>query len=286
MPEPVQESADSKSFFGIIIHSFFVIPFFIALAAVLLFGTMHWLTREQLTAYDYLEQVRVGGMTKRWQAAFELSKILANPKLIPAQEQFITELKSAFTGAAQDDPRVRQYLALAMGRTGKTEFVEVLVASLADPNTENLFASIYALGMLKDPRSIGPLTKVLDHPNARTRSMTVAALGAIGRDEARPALRRMLTDPEPNVQWGAAISLAKLKDPSGTMIVRNLLSREYLSQFPAVDANEQTQLILQAVQASQFLNDPDLWVRIRDLSKNDNSMHVRATALAALEDKQ
>lgn len=90
---PKSNQTEEKSFFGVIIHSFFVIPAIIAVSAVILFSSINWLTREQLTAYDYLEQVRVGGMTKRWQAAFELSKILANPKLIPQEEKFQVQLK-------------------------------------------------------------------------------------------------------------------------------------------------------------------------------------------------
>ena len=59
------QHADEKSFFGIIVHSFFIIPFLIAVFCVLLFVAMRVLTLEQHSAYDYLEDVKTGGLSKR-----------------------------------------------------------------------------------------------------------------------------------------------------------------------------------------------------------------------------
>lgn len=275
---------EEKSFFGIIIHSFFVIPFIIAMAALLLFASMHWLTREQLTAYDYLEQVKIGGITKRWQAAFELSKILANPNLIPQEERFANELTAAFQNSKTDDQRVQQYLALAMAKTGNPVFLNTLVAGLNGAGDDNLRTIIYALGLLKDKRAVPTLLQYLDNPDERVRSITVVALGNIGDENIRPALRRMLQDSEPNVQWGAAISLASFKDPAGKNILKNLLNRNYLSQYKEVDPQEQTQIVLEAITASSQLNDAELNKLLQELSKNDESMRVRSLSMAALQE--
>lgn len=283
MENQEQTQGPDRSFFGIIIHSFFVIPFLIAIAAVLLFGTMQWLTREQLTAADYLEQVKTGGLPKRWQAAFELSKILANPKLIPQDEHFNRELETAFSAAGQDDPRVQQYLSLAMARTGNPRFFSLIVSALQKSNPKNQYALIYSLGMLRDPRAVPVIVPYLENTDARVRSISVVALGNIGHDSVRPALRKMLKDPEPNVQWGAAISLAKLKDASGRDILENLLDRAYLTQYKEVDPGEQTQLVLQAINASAGLNDQKLKAKLKELSQKDENMIVRSAALKSLE---
>ena len=129
--EQTLAEANPKSVFGIIVHSFFIIPFLIAVFCVILFTAISLLTREQQTAYDLLNDVKIGGLTKRWQAAFELSKILANPKLIPPEERFSTELIKAFRQSKQDDSRVRQYLALAMGRTGNSIYLAPLINGIA-----------------------------------------------------------------------------------------------------------------------------------------------------------
>lgn len=278
-PNPPEE----KTFFGIIIHSFFVIPFLIAMSAVILFAAMHWLTREQLTAYDYLEQVKVGGLTKRWQAAFELSKILANPKLIPSEKRFSDELSSAFENAKSDDARVRQYLALAMAKTANPEFLTPLVNGLSTAKDDTQRTLIYALGMLRDKRAIPTLLQYLDNTDGRVRSMTVVALGTIGDSSITPALRKMLQDDEPNVQWGAAISLASFGDGSGKNILKELLNRNYLSQYKEVDPQEQTQIVLQAITASSKLNDPELNEKIRELTTTDPSMNVRSEGFAVLK---
>ncbi len=290
MDNPVEEkqantSTQEKSFFGIILHSFFVIPFFIACSAVVLFSSMHWLTREQLTAYDYLEQVKVGGLTKRWQAAFELSKILANPKLIPDEKRFQNELQSAFVNSTNDDIRVGQYLALAMAKTGNPVFLNTLISGLTGAKDENVRTIIYSLGMLKDKRAIPTLLQYLDHANARIRSIAVAALGTIGDGNVAPALRRKLQDHEPNVVWTAAIALANLPqaDPAGKNIIKDLLSREYLSRFKEVDNQEQTQIVLEAIIATSKLNDTQLNSVLSELAKNDSSMRVRSQCLAYLE---
>src|SRR3989338_5274875 len=94
-----------KSFFKIIVHSFFIVPFLIAVFSVLLFAGIHLLTREQRSAYDYLEDVKTGGSSKRWQGAFELSRILANPRLVPKEARFTQEIIRAFEQSAHDDPR-------------------------------------------------------------------------------------------------------------------------------------------------------------------------------------
>lgn len=272
---------EEKPFWGLMIHSFFVIPFFIALSCVLLYSGMKLLTREQRDAYDYLEDVRVGSLSKRWQSAFELSKMLNNPDLIPDDARFAEKMISAFQNARHDDKRVRRYLALAMGRTGNPKFLSPLLKDISTEEGEDLYAFIYALGMLKDKRGARVLHQYLDHSNARIRSATVASLGNIGDVHSKKFLKKSLSDPEPNVQWGSALSLAEMGDAAGKMIIAQLLNREYLKQFPAVDAQEQNYLMLAAIKAAENLNEPDLHKRIKKLAATEKDMKVRSAAIAA-----
>ena len=70
---------EKKSALRVVVHSFFVVPFIIAIFAVLIFLVVRIMTAETNTAQDYLEDVKIGGTTKRWQGAFELSKIFIQP---------------------------------------------------------------------------------------------------------------------------------------------------------------------------------------------------------------
>ncbi len=119
----------------------------------------------------------------------------------------------------------------------------------------------------------------LDHPDTHVRLAAVIALGNISDESSVLFLRKALHDSEPNVQWDAAIGLAKMNDASGRDILINLLDRNYLAKFPEVDLQEQTQIIIVAIQAAKFLNDGVLNSVIGQLAKNDTNMNVRAAAL-------
>ncbi|HLF17859.1 MAG TPA: HEAT repeat domain-containing protein [Candidatus Omnitrophota bacterium] len=276
---------EEKPFLKVIVHSFFIIPFLIAVFCVLLFAGIYLLTSEKRSVYDYLEDIKIGGLNKRWQGAFELSKILANPKHVPKEERFINEMVSAFEQAQHDDPRVRQYLALAMGRTQDERFTQPLVKCLKEEKENNLTAIVYALGMLKQKETADGLYPLLGHPNARIRSVAVVALGNIANPESIPLIKNALGDLEENVQWGAAISLAHMGNNSGKEIIAQLLSRQYLSQFVEVDANEQNHLILTAIEAARLLKEETMLAQLQELSANDQNMKIRSAALNVLENQ-
>jgi len=274
---------EERSFFGIIIHSFFIIPFLIAVCCILLFTSVRLLTREKSDAYDLLENVKIGGMSKRWQSAFELSRILVNEKERPKDERFAKELKNAYRHSKHDDNRVRQYLALAMGRTKDPQYLSVLIEDINDEKEENLPSIIYALGLLQNRRALITLYTFLDSNNKRIRSLTVAAIGNIGHISSKEYLKKALHDPEANVQWVSAISLAKFGDDSGKGILSKLLNRQYLSQFTEVDYKEQDHLIISAIDAAKFLRNSALNNQIKQLSQNDQNMKVRQAAMEALK---
>lgn len=281
--KPEEETTqEEKSFLGIIVHSFFIIPFLIAVFCVLLFAAVNLLTSEKRTVYDYLEDVKTGGLTKRWQGAFELSKIIANSQ-ITNDPKFSTELINAFEHAQHDDDRVRQYLALAMGRTGNLIYVQPLINALKNEKDLNITSVIYALGMLQDKKAADVIYPYLGHVDARIRSIAVVALGNIGNSESIPYLREALKNSEANVQWGAAISLAQMNDNSGRNIILSLLNRNYLSDFSEVDPQEQTNLMLSAISAASFLKDTDLDMAIKELAQNDKNMKVRAAAMKYIQ---
>jgi HEAT repeat protein len=272
-----------KSIFGVIVHSFFIVPFFIAVFSVLLLLSVRMLTMEEQTVYDILNDVKTGGTTKRWQAAFELSKILANPDVIPDDERFGQELIHAFKEAQHDDDRVRQYLALAMGRTGLSRFVDPLMEGLDDQSEDNLYAIIYALGLLQDSRALPALYEYLDHPQARIRLAAVMAVGNIGDASSEKYLKSGLNDSDSNVQWDAAVALAKIGSDAGVGILSRMLDRSYLNNFPAVDQNEQNHILLVVIQSASGLKNKTLREKIRYLAENDGNMQIRRAAMEVVE---
>ena len=276
--------AEKKSLLRVVIHSFFVVPFIIAIFGVLIFLMLRILTIEPRTAQDYLHDVKIGGNTKRWQGAFELSKILANPGMVPREERFVNDLISTFEYSEKErDDRIRIYLALAMGRTKDLRYATILEKTLNDENEEILAAVIYSLGLINSPTSLEQLLLMFEHESARVRHQVVVALGNYDGDQVQIILKQALHDPEPNVRWDAAIALAKQKDDSGRTILLDLMDRKYLDSFPNIDAVEQNQAILAAIRSSRDILDDELRQVLLDLMENDLNMKVRQAARNTLK---
>ena len=276
--------AEKKSLLRVVIHSFFVVPFIIAIFGVLIFLMLRILTIEPRTAQDYLHDVKIGGNTKRWQGAFELSKILANPAMVPKEERFVNDLISTFEYSEKErDDRIRIYLALAMGRTKDLRYATILEKTLNDENEEILAAVIYSLGLINSQTSLEQLLLMFEHESARVRHQVVVALGNYDGDQVQIVLKQGLHDPEPNVRWDAAIALAKKKDDSGRRILLDLMDRKYLDSFPNIDAVEQNQAILAAIRSSRDILDDELRKVLLDLMENDLNMKVRQAARNTLK---
>jgi HEAT repeat protein len=276
--------AEKKSLLKVVIHSFFVVPFIIAIFGVLIFLMLRILTIEPRTAQDYLHDVKIGGNTKRWQGAFELSKILANPGMVPREERFVNDLISTFEYSEKErDDRIRIYLALAMGRTKDLRYATILEKTLNAENEEILAAVIYSLGFINSPTSLEQLLLMFEHESARVRHQVVVALGNYDGDQVQIVLKQALHDPEPNVRWDAAIALAKQKDDSGRRILLDLMDRKYLDSFPNIDAVEQNQAILASIRASRDILDDELRQVLLDLMENDLNMKVRQAARNTLK---
>jgi hypothetical protein len=120
-------------------------------------------------ARDYLDEIRSGSANRRWHAAFELSKLLqAGKDRALADPRFVPEVLDVYKNAAHDDPRVRRYLTLALGRLHDARATAVLAevaggeGAGSDGETQ-----IYAVLALSH-RGSGALGTLL-LPAARTR---------------------------------------------------------------------------------------------------------------------
>ncbi|MEE2876377.1 MAG: HEAT repeat domain-containing protein [Candidatus Neomarinimicrobiota bacterium] len=279
--------ANEKSSVRVIIHSFFVVPFLIAALGVLLFFIWSLLTYEPKVAEEFLADVKIGGATKRWQSAYELSKLLADPDSGPVSERFVAEMASAYEYALNDpNPRVRQYLLRAMGQTGHPSFVEVISNALKETDENVVADAVYALSFYDDAGNSRLIDEKVSHASPLVRNRTAIALGAMRSAQGENNLRSLLSDPEPNVRWNAAVSLAKHGDASGRNELLNLLDRSYLSRFEDVDRYEKEQAMMVAVKAAALLNDDEVNEALRRLSEKDENLKLRDMARKALNPQE
>jgi hypothetical protein len=217
-PDPSgEEEAPERQTTPFLVLQFFVFPMSIVAVCVAVFVIFGLIASDQKTPRDYLEEVRTGGglfNVKRWQAAFSLANALGSEKDLSSKDPaFAPDLVKLFEESKDDDPRVRRYLALSMGRLGDPRVVPALRNVVAEGgperDAETLIYSIWALGALGDPAAEPDLLRLAESDDAGIRKTALHSVGAFPSAAARAVLVKALEDPVPDVRWNAAVADAR-----------------------------------------------------------------------------
>jgi hypothetical protein len=271
---------------------FFLIPLAVVAVVVAIYGGFRMMVTDVRTPSEYLNDVRSGGRERRWPAAYELSRLMADPEIESLYPDLAPALVRAFVESKGDDPRITRYLALAIGRlqSPPPETVATLTEALDDPDTETLISVIWALASLGDETVVPRIVELYQAQDAGVRKMAVYALGVLPDDGAHTTLRAALEDPVPDVQWNAAVSLARHGDVRGAAVLRRMLNREYVtgvvtrSEELSDPASDVMISGLRAVAALGRLSvDENLTAPVAALAEADESLKVRQAALETLE---
>ena len=265
-------------------YSFFLIPFMIAIFGAVFFLLFRFITYETHDASELLNQVKIGSKTKRWQSAYELSKVLNNPETVPLDLGFKDQMISAYRHSINDDPLVRAYLAIAMGATGDGFYSEELVGGITDEARESRLAAIQAVGMVRSTEAVDKLISVIERSDYQDERLAATmSLGFIGDDRSVPILNELLADEEPNIRWDAAIALAKMGEISSAPIIENLMDRNYLNTFPELDPKEVNKVILTAIETSSMMKYDRFEPKLVLLAESDENLKVRDAAIKMLK---
>ena len=288
---------------------FFLIPLVVVAAAVAVYLGFRSLVTDSRTATDYLTEIRTGGADRRWPAAYELSRLMSDPKG-RADGSLAPALVSAFE-QSKDDPRVRRYLALAIGRLGPplpAEAIAALSRSLEEPDEgwskdwlqrltgsndggagEARISTIWALGSSGDPGVVPHLLPLYDSGDPGIRKMTVYALGALPGDAQLTILRKALDDPTVDVRWNAAVALARHGSRDGSTIIGQMLDRQFVEHVVKRDVRQDededpiADVMISGLRVAAALKDDALRMPVTNLSQQDRSMKVRQAAMEALK---
>ncbi|MBW8862735.1 MAG: HEAT repeat domain-containing protein [Acidobacteria bacterium] len=270
---------------------FFLIPLAVVGITVAVYVGFRSLLADDRKAQDYLAEVRTGGLDRRWPAAYELSRQMADPK-VRADRSLAPALVKAFVEAKDDDPRVRQYLALAIGRLDPplpTDAIAALKKTVDSSDGDARISAIWALGSSGDPSAIPTLEPLYQSPDAGVRKMTVYALGALPGDTQLATLRAALEDSTVDVRWNAAVALARKGRHDGVPVLRQMLDRQYVEQAVTRDVRVDedrdpiADVMISGLRAAATLKDAALKPSVTTLSQSDRSMKVRQAALEALK---
>ena len=268
----------------VLFYSLFLLPLMITIFGVMFFLIVKFLTFETEDPYDLLNNIKYGSASKRWQSAYELSKILSNQELTPLENSFKEMFINAYQKSDHDDYKVKMYLILAMGKTKDVYYGDALMDGLDDELLDIRLAAIHSLGQLQYDESISKLSNFIINSNYDEEVLaSIISLGQIGDKKSIPLLKQMLNHEEPNIRWDSAIALAKMNDYSGKLIINDLLSREYYGNYSNIDKWEENKAIMTAVQISSQLKDPYFKKNLVTLAKYDSNMEIRNTAIKILK---
>jgi HEAT repeat protein len=272
---------------------FFLIPLAVVGITILVYlGFRMMLLGDERSAQEYLSEIRYGGANRRWPAAYELSRLLADPKVRARDGSLGPALVEAFAHSKDDDPRVRRYLALALGRLDRPmppRGQDLLIEALNDPDSETRISAIWALGAAGDASVAERIGRMYQSDDPGIRKMTVYALGALPGQSETPTLKTALNDPVPDVQWNAAVALARQGQRDGVPVIERMLDREYVERTvqipsrPDLDVDPVADVMISGIQAAAALKDARLRGPVSSISTQDRSLRVRQAALDALK---
>jgi HEAT repeat protein len=260
-----------------------VFPLAIVLVGVSIYLFLGILTSDNRSASDYLDTIRRGGINSRWQAAYELVKVLSVDRREGTLDpRFPDEIVRVFRSSTNDDPRVRRYLTRAMEMVDSPAVVTALIEALDDPDEETRLYAIHSLGGLRAVESVPDLLRLATDEDAGFRKSAVYALGQMDDARVSQTLLIALNDRVPDVRWNAALQLARRGDGSGEHVLGEMMHRPFLE---SLDATEDQRVIamVYAIRSVGALKLRTLRDQVATLKSDDPSMKVRQAAIEAIE---
>ena len=272
---------------------FFLIPLLVVGATVLVYLGFRSLLSDDRSAEEYLTDIRSGGSNRRWPAAYELSRLMADPEFVKKEEaKLAPELTKAFAESKNDDPRVRQYLALTLGRLTPpipADARQLLIEALSDKDSQTRISAIWALGSTGDASVAGEIERQVQSEDAGVRKMSVYALGSMPIGTGNETLVKALEDEQADVQWNAAIALARHGRHEGVPVLRRMLDRAYVERNvtrqpqPREEVDPVGEVMISGLRAIAALKESTLSEQVRALSTEDHNLKVRQAAIEALK---
>jgi HEAT repeat protein len=260
--------------------------------AVAITGFFQWLATDNRTYDDYLNEIASGWKQKRPEAAYQLQFRLADkddPLRKSANVPRTIEVFQDSKKARNEEPKVRQWLAIVLGHLADDRAVPALLEAVSgeEPDQETRLNATWALGRCKDTRAVPALVNLLEDPFDGQRLTAAFALGELGDKSAADALAKHLTDPTVDVQWNCATALARLGDQRAVPTLVAMLDRKFLSSIQAphdgnhLDMTEKQRedVMINALRGLALLHAKSTLDKVAALADGDPSLRVRDMAM-------
>jgi HEAT repeat protein len=315
VPKPMSATLMGRLF---VVPAIIVCVLLVLAVVVVLFGTTS-IEGKQESIADLLTKIEsdpgertLGSMLmprsrESWQAAQELAKrfqqkekYLKPEEIEPTAARIIAAVDHFGVGRDTDEPGSAQqyFLMMALARLESPSAVPLFVKSLKDPNWCTRKTAMQALAdMHKVPQArqvVGDILPLLEDRRPEVQMVACAAVASLAERGDATAIKavaaRLESDRE--VQWNAAMTLARLGSPLGKLVLMNMLDRRYWEEMELsyreggsevrrkYSESEVAGNLKSAIEASAGLIDANLKSDIAKLEK-DKSVIVRDAARAA-----
>jgi HEAT repeat protein len=121
------------------------------------------------------------------------------------------------------------------------------------------------------------------------RKMAVYALGSMPADAGNDVLVKALEDAEVDVQWNAAIALARHNRHEGVHVLGRMLDRAYVERNVTRQPQSREEIdpvgevMISGLRAIAALKESTLSDQVKALSRDDQSLRVRQAAVETLK---
>lgn len=306
VPEVVTEKAPS----GLlpVMLRFFVVPLILVGASLAVFaGLGSLIARGDARSTDLVDRIARGGKNDRWQAAMELSNRVASGEVdLLSDERLVAAIAESFVRAREegDDPRIVRYLSRFLAVCPGQGVRSVLEDALTDGDPDVRLYAVEAVARHANAASLGAITARLSDTDSGVRTMAAWAVPEVAvkgddriREEAAGALLRALHDPVDDVQWNAALGLARMGRPGGEDVLWALLHPDYVRSRltapagatasllgsggtdPATPAEREATILRNALSAVFLLGDRSMLEGVRTLADGHVNPGVRDFAM-------
>ena len=310
---PDEDLTEVRKPTSLLIAQFFLFPLIIigiCVGIFLFFGYLIFGNADQKTPAEYLQRMRAGNGTQRWQAAWELSNVVKANSEQAHTPEFIESLSVAYKDSPDEDILVRGYIALIFGKLKESSAVPMLSEGLRreeklksaewdrgglvrflqpsrDQIREELLqAQIYtlwALGSIGDNSAVPVVLEAAKNPDASVRKVAAFVLGSFKDQRAIEDLRVLLNDSKDDVRWNAALALAQSNDGEGAELLMKLIDHSYVDSILEMTPEQKAELMVNAVTGLGILKHEAAREKIRALSESDPVVAVRNASLEALK---
>ncbi len=264
---------------------FFILPMLLVVGAVGVFLLFGLIAHEDKSVDEYLAEVTGGGINEPWQGAFGLANKLVRDESLQGDPAVARRIADTLQHPNAADPQVRTFLLLALGRVAHEDSVATLVAYLDDPNGDVRLKALWSIGNIGTPAATSSTLLVaerLKDEDESVRGYSAYVLGTLEDARAVEPLQIALNDPTGQVRWNSAVALARLGSDAGMEELKRMIDRDCLAASGELDAQQQQDALVAAIQSFTMLRALDVQDELSDLRDNDPDPRVRATARAAL----